>query len=207
MEHWELEQEAAAAGYTAVCGVDEAGAGPLAGPVYAAAVILPFGLELPNLNDSKQVTPKRRDRLFDLIREQAVAWSIASVSAEEIDEIDILNARMKAMQLAIDGLTPAADFALIDGNRDHGSRCAIITAHETVVKGDSRSPSIAAASILAKVSRDRYMEELADTYPQYRFEQHKGYPTKLHYDMLDQFGPSPVHRKTFLAKWEAKGRG
>lgn len=207
MEHWELEQEAAAAGYAAVCGVDEAGAGPLAGPVYAAAVILPFGLELPYLNDSKQVTPKRRDRLFDLIREQAVAWSIASVSAEEIDEIDILNARMKAMQLAIDGLTPAADFALIDGNRDHGSRCAIITAHETVVKGDSRSPSIAAASILAKVSRDRYMEELADTYPQYRFEQHKGYPTKLHYEMLDQFGPSPVHRKTFLAKWEAKGRG
>ena len=207
MEHWELEQEAAAAGYTAVCGVDEAGAGPLAGPVYAAAVILPFGLELPYLNDSKQVMPKRRDRLFDLIREQAVAWSIASVSAEEIDEIDILNARMKAMQLAIDGLTPAADFALIDGNRDHGSRCAIITAHETVVKGDSRSPSIAAASILAKVSRDRYMEELADTYPQYRFEQHKGYPTKLHYEMLDQFGPSPVHRKTFLAKWEAKGRG
>ena len=207
MEHWELEQEAAAAGYTAVCGVDEAGAGPLAGPVYAAAVILPFGLELPYLNDSKQVTPKRRDRLFDLIREQAVAWSIASVSAEENDEIDILNARMKAMQLAIDGLTPAADFALIDGNRDHGSRCAIITAHETVVKGDSRSPSIAAASILAKVSRDRYMEELADTYPQYRFEQHKGYPTKLHYEMLDQFGPSPVHRKTFLAKWEAKGRG
>ena len=207
MEHWELEQEAAAAGYTAVCGVDEAGAGPLAGPVYAAAVILPFGLELPYLNDSKQVTPKRRDRLFDLIREQAVAWSIASVSAEEIDEIDILNARMKAMQLAIDGLTPAADFALIDGNRDHGSRCATITAHETVVKGDSRSPSIAAASILAKVSRDRYMEELADTYPQYRFEQHKGYPTKLHYEMLDQFGPSPVHRKTFLAKWEAKGRG
>ena len=207
MEHWELEQEAAAAGYTAVCGVDEAGAGPLAGPVYAAAVILPFGLELPYLNDSKQVTPKRRDRLFDLIREQAVAWSIASVSAEEIDEIDILNARMKAMQLAIDGLTSAADFALIDGNRDHGSRCAIITAHETVVKGDSRSPSIAAASILAKVSRDRYMEELADTYPQYRFEQHKGYPTKLHYEMLDQFGPSPVHRKTFLARWEAKGRG
>ena len=207
MEHWELEQEAAAAGYTAVCGVDEAGAGPLAGPVYAAAVILPFGLELPYLNDSKQVTPKRRDRLFDLIREQAVAWSIASVSAEEIDEIDILNARMKAMQLAIDGLTPAADFALIDGNRDHGSRCAIITAHETVVKGDSRSPCIAAASMLAKVSRDRYMEELADTYPQYRFEQHKGYPTKLHYEMLDQFGPSPVHRKTFLAKWEAKGRG
>lgn len=207
MEHWGLEHEAAAAGYTAVCGVDEAGAGPLAGPVYAAAVILPFGLELPYLNDSKQVTPKRRDRLFDLIRQQAVAWSIATVSAEEIDEIDILNARMKAMQMAIDGLTPPADFALIDGNRDHGSRCAIVTAHETVVKGDSRSPSIAAASILAKVSRDRYMEELAEKYPQYRFEQHKGYGTKLHYQMLDQFGPSPIHRKTFLAKWEARRHG
>ena len=207
MKGWEWEQQAAAAGYTAVCGVDEAGAGPLAGPVYAAAVILPFGLELPYLNDSKQVTPKRRDQLFDLIREQAAAWSIASVSAEEIDEIDILNARIKAMQMAIDGLSPAADFALIDGNRDHGSRCAIITAHETIVKGDSRSPSIAAASILAKVSRDRYMEELAEKYPQYCFAQHKGYGTKLHYQMLDQFGPSPAHRKTFLAKWEAKGRG
>ena len=207
MERWELEQRATAAGYTSVCGVDEAGAGPLAGPVYAAAVILPFGLELPYLNDSKQVTPKRRDKLFDLIREKAVAWSIASVSAEEIDEIDILNARMKAMQLAIDGLTPPADFALIDGNRDHGSRCSLITAHETVVKGDSRSPSIAAASILAKVSRDRYMEHLAKEYPQYRFEQHKGYGTKLHYEMLDQFGPSPVHRKTFLAKWEARRHG
>ena len=207
MERWELEQRATAAGYTSVCGVDEAGAGPLAGPVYAAAVILPFGLELPYLNDSKQVTPKRRDKLFDLIREKAVAWSIASVSAEEIDEIDILNARMKAMQLAIDGLTPPADFALIDGNRDHGSRCSLITAHETVVKGDSRSPSIAAASILAKVSRDRYMEHLAKEYPQYRFEQHKGYGTKLHYEMLDQFGPSPVHRKTFLAKWEARHHG
>lgn len=207
MERWELEQRATAAGYTSVCGVDEAGAGPLAGPVYAAAVILPFGLELPYLNDSKQVTPKRRDKLFDLIREKAVAWSIASVSAEEIDEIDILNARMKAMQLAIDGLTPPADFALIDGNRDHGSRCSLITAHETVVKGDSRSPSIAAASILAKVSRDRYMEHLAKEYPQYRFEQHKGYGTKLHYEMLDQFGPSPVHRKTFLAKWETRRHG
>ena len=207
MPSWEYEERAAAAGYTAVCGVDEAGAGPLAGPVYAAAVILPRGLELPFLNDSKQVTPKRRDQLFDLIREGAAAWSVASVSAEEIDELDILNARMLAMQRAIDGLTPPADYALIDGNRDHGSRCAIVTAHETVVKGDSRSVSIAAASILAKVSRDRYMEQLAREYPQYCFDRHKGYGTKLHYEMLDQYGPCPAHRRTFLLKWEARRHG
>lgn len=207
MPNWEYEERAAAAGYTAVCGVDEAGAGPLAGPVYAAAVILPHGLELPWLNDSKQVTPKRRDTLFKLIREQAAAWSVASVSAKEIDEMDILNARMLAMQRAIDGLTPSADYALIDGNRDHGSRYTIVIAHETVVKGDSLSFSIAAASILAKVSRDQYMEQLAEEYPQYRFDQHKGYGTKLHYEMLDQFGPSPVHRRTFLQKWEARRHG
>ncbi len=207
MPNWEYEERAAAAGYTAVCGVDEAGAGPLAGPVYAGAVILPFGLELPYLNDSKHVTPKRRDGLFDLIREKAIAWSVASVSAEEIDEMDILNARMLAMQRAIDGLVPPADYALIDGNRDHGSRCAVVTAHETIVKGDSRSTSIAAASILAKVSRDRHMEKLAEEYPQYLFDQHKGYGTKLHYAMLDQYGPSPVHRKTFLTKWEARRHG
>ena len=207
MPNWEYEERAAAAGYTAVCGVDEAGAGPLAGPVYAGAVILPFGLELPYLNDSKQVTPKRRDGLFDLIREKAIAWSVASVSAEEIDEMDILNARMLAMQRAIDGLVPPADYALIDGNRDHGSRCAVVTAHETIVKGDSRSTSIAAASVLAKVSRDRHMEKLAEEYPQYLFDQHKGYGTKLHYAMLDQYGPSPVHRKTFLTKWEARRHG
>ena len=188
MPNWEYEERAAAAGYTAVCGVDEAGAGPLAGPVYAGAVILPFGLELPYLNDSKQVTPKRRDGLFDLIREKAIAWSVASVSAEEIDEMDILNARMLVMQRAIDGLVPPAYYALIDGNRDHGSRCAVVTAHETIVKGDSRSTSIAAASILAKVSRDRHMEKLAEEYPQYLFDQHKGYGTKLHYAMLDQYG-------------------
>ena len=207
MPNWEYEERAAAAGYTAVCGVDEAGAGPLAGPVYAGAVILPFGLELPYLNDSKQVTPKRRDGLFDLIREKAIAWSVASVSAEEIDEMDILNARMLAMQRAIDGLVPPADYALIDGNRDHGSRCAVVTAHETIVKGDSRSTSIAAASILAKVSRDRHMEKLAEEYPQYLFDQHKGYGTKLHYAMLDQYGPSPVHRKTFFTKWESRRHG
>ena len=201
---WEFEKQAQESGYCRICGVDEAGAGPLAGPVYAAAVILPYGLELEWLNDSKQVTPKRRDLLFDRICEKAVAWSIASVSAEEIDELDILNARMKAMQLAIDGLGCGADYALIDGNRDHGSRCAVLTEHETIVKGDSRSASIAAASILAKVSRDRHMEALAEEYPQYQFEKHKGYGTKLHYEMLDRFGISPVHRKTFLKKWEAK---
>ena len=201
---WEFEEKARAAGYAAVCGVDEAGAGPLAGAVYAAAVILPMGLDLPWLNDSKQVTPKRRDILFDQIREKAVAYSIASVSAAEIDEMDILNARMLAMQRAIDALTVKADYALIDGNRDHGSRCAIITEHETIIKGDSLSASIAAASILAKVSRDRDMEEQAKVYPQYQFEKHKGYGTKLHYEMLDAYGPCPIHRVTFLKKWEAK---
>ena len=204
---WELEYAAMERGYASVCGCDEAGAGPLAGPVYAAAVILPKGLELPYLNDSKKVTPKRRDMLFDQIKEQAVAWAVACVDAREIDEIDILNARMKAMQMAIDALPVKADYALIDGNRDHGSRCAIITEHETVIKGDSLSASIAAASILAKVSRDRYMEEMDEVYPAYQFGKHKGYGTKLHYEMLDRFGPSPIHRLTFLEKWEAKRHG
>ena len=207
MSLWELERAAKARGYERICGCDEAGAGPLAGAVYAAAVILPEGLELPYLNDSKQVTPKRRDILYDQIKEQALAWAVASVPVEEIDELDILNARMKAMQMAIDGLQLGADYALIDGNRDHGSRCAIITDHETVIKGDSLSASIAAASILAKVSRDRYMEEMAAVYPQYQFEKHKGYGTKLHYEMLDKFGPSPIHRLTFLKKWEQSRHG
>ena len=201
---WEFENAARSAGYGVVCGCDEAGAGPLAGPLYAAAVILPAGLELPFLNDSKQVTEKRRAVLFDQIKEQALAWAVVSISPEEIDELDILNARMKAMQMAIDALDVQPDFALIDGNRDHGSRCAIITPHELVVKGDSRSASIAAASILAKVSRDRYMEEIDAVYPQYRFAKHKGYGTKLHTEMLDQYGPSPIHRRSFLKKWEAK---
>ena len=204
MDFYTFEREAFSAGYRYVCGVDEAGAGPLAGPVYAAAVILPLDLEMPYLNDSKQVTPERRNVLFDAIREQAVAWTVASVSEREIDELDILNARIRAMELAIEGLEPPADFALVDGNRDHGSRCAIAAPHRLIVKGDSRSASIAAASILAKVSRDRYMEALDRQYPQYGFSQHKGYGTKLHYQMLDTYGPSPVHRKSFLKKWEAK---
>lgn len=204
---WELERAAHERGFRLVCGCDEAGAGPLAGPVYAGAVILPDGLALPYLNDSKQVTPKRRDGLFSQIQEQAEAWAVAFVTAQEIDATDILSARIKAMQLAIDALSAAPDYALIDGNRDRGKHFSIATPHETVIKGDSRSASIAAASILAKVSRDRYMEEMAEKYPQYRFDQHKGYGTKLHYAMLDQYGPSPIHRKSFLKKWEAAKRG
>lgn len=197
---WELEERLRQQGFSHIAGTDEAGAGPLAGRVYAAAVILPFGLELPYLNDSKQVTPRRREVLFNQIKERAVAWSVAWVEPEEIDQIDILNSRIKAMERAAEGLSPAADYLLVDGNRDHGSRCAIQMPHETVVKGDSRSASIAAASILAKVSRDRYMEEMAARYPQYEFQRHKGYPTKLHYERLRQYGPCPIHRRSFLKK-------
>ena len=168
----------------------------MAGPVYAAAVILPRGLTLPYLNDSKKVTPRRREILFNQIREQAIAYAIAWADEKEIDAINILNARMLAMDRAIKMLNPAADFALIDGNRNQG----IELQNEMVVHGDARSASIAAASILAKVSRDRFMVELAEQYPQYAFEKHKGYPTKLHYQLLRQYGPSPVHRKTFLKK-------
>ena len=195
---WALERACREEGYSSVCGCDEAGAGPLAGPVYAAAVILPFGVELPGLNDSKKLTEKKREALFPVIREQAVAWAVARVEAAEIDETDILSARMKAMQLAVDQLTPAPDFALLDGNRDHGRSAAVTTPHRMIVKGDSLSASIAAASILAKVSRDRYMKEIAAQYPQYEFDRHKGYGTKRHYELLRQYGPSPIHRRTFL---------
>ncbi len=204
---WALEEAARARGFRMICGCDEAGAGPLAGPVYAGAVILPFGLTLPYLNDSKQVSPKRREVLFDQIQAQAVAWAVAWASPEEIDKTDILSARMLAMQRAIDGLTPPADYALIDGNRDRGRHCAIAAEHETVVRGDSRSASIAAASILAKVSRDRYMEAMAEKYPQYQFDRHKGYGTRLHYELLDAYGPSPIHRRSFLKRWEASRGG
>ena len=205
MELWNIEKEYLDAGLAYVCGVDEAGAGPLAGPVYAAAVILSPYCEIEGLNDSKKLTEKKREKLFDIIREQAVAYSIARVEAEEIDETDILSARMKAMQLAIDGLAVQPQMALIDGNRDKGKRAAITAPHVTVIGGDGKSASIAAASILAKVSRDRYVvEELERDYPQYQFAKHKGYGTKLHYDMLDQYGPCAAHRKTFLKKWEEK---
>lgn len=198
MAGWDYEQQAREQGYASVCGCDEAGAGPLAGPVYAGAVILPFGVEIPGLDDSKKLTEKRREVLFPVIQELALAWSVARVEAEEIDRTDILSARMKAMQLAIDGLEIPADFALVDGNRDHGKTAAIATKHLCVVKGDSLSMSIAAASILAKVSRDHYMMEMAQTYPEYAFEKHKGYGTKLHYERLHTYGPSPIHRRTFL---------
>ena len=198
MAGWDYEQQAREQGYASVCGCDEAGAGPLAGPVYAGAVILPFGVEIPGLNDSKKLTEKRREALFPVVQELALAWSVARVEAEEIDRTDILSARMKAMQLAIDGLEIPAEFALVDGNRDHGKTAAIATKHLCVVKGDSLSMSIAAASILAKVSRDHYMMEMAQTYPEYAFEKHKGYGTKLHYERLRTYGPSPIHRRTFL---------
>ena len=193
-EYLALEHEIQSQGYTLVCGADEAGAGPLAGPVYAAAVILPEDFDLPWLNDSKKVTPKRREVLFDQICTQAVAWAVASVGEREIDEINILNARLKAMDLAIHKLDPAPDFALIDGNRNSG----ITIPNRAVVHGDSLSASISAASVLAKVSRDRYMLEMAKRYPEYHFERHKGYGTKLHYEMLQQYGPCPIHRRSFL---------
>lgn len=203
---WSIEERCFAAGYGTVCGADEAGAGPLAGPVYAAAVVLPRGLVIDGLNDSKKLTEKQREALFALICAEAEDYAVARVEAEVIDRIDILNARMKAMQLAIDGLRKPPDFALIDGNRDKGSLCAVTAPHETVVGGDGKSASIAAASILAKVSRDRYVAEVLDReYPLYGFARHKGYGTKLHYAMLDAHGPCPAHRMSFLKKWE-RGR-
>lgn len=195
---WEFEEKYRALGYGAVCGCDEAGAGPLAGPVYAAAVILPPDADIPGLNDSKKLTERKREQLFPLIQQVAVAWAVARVEADEIDATDILSARMKAMQLAMDALSVKPDFALIDGNRDKGRTAAIMTPHELIVQGDSRSASIAAASVLAKVSRDRWMVETAKKYPQYQFDKHKGYGTKLHYDLLRQYGPSPIHRRSFL---------
>jgi len=202
MEHpWQLEEELFAAGYEAVCGVDEAGAGPLAGPVYAAAVILPAGLVIDGLNDSKKLTEKKREALFDVICREALAYSIAQASHKEIDEINILNARMLAMDRAIKALPVKADYALIDGNCSRG----IELPNTTVIGGDAKSASIAAASVLAKVSRDRYVSrELDREYPQYQFAKHKGYGTKLHYEMLEQYGPSPMHRVSFLKKWMDK---
>lgn len=196
MNMWEIEQEYTQKGYRLICGADEAGAGPLAGAVYAAAVILPLGLEIEGLDDSKRVMEKKRDELFDIIREKAVAWEVRWIDAEEIDETNILAARLKAMDLCIEALQPKPDFALIDGNRDKGIRCP----HATVVHGDGLSANIAAASILAKVSRDRYMVEMDGLYPQYGFARHKGYPTKAHYEALRKYGPCPIHRKTFLKK-------
>ena len=198
MDVWQHVREAVSAGCTRICGCDEAGAGPLAGPVYAAAVILPLGVVIPGLDDSKKLSEKRREALFPVIQEAAAAWAVSWVDAQEIDQTDILSARMKAMQQAMDQLEPKADFALIDGNRDHGRSFAITAPHRCLVKGDSLSASIAAASILAKVSRDRWMIQAAEKYPEYQFQRHKGYGTKLHYELLRRYGPSPIHRRSFL---------
>ena len=198
MDLWRYEREALKQGHALVCGCDEAGAGPLAGPVYAAAVILPLGVELDGLDDSKKLTEKKREALFPVIQERALAWAVARVEAAEIDETDILSARMKAMQLAMDQLSLRPDFALIDGNRDRGRSFALTTPHRCIVKGDSLSASIAAASILAKVSRDRFMVEQDRLYPAYGFARHKGYGTAQHRAAIARLGPCPIHRRTFL---------
>lgn len=175
------------------------------GPCVRGSGDLPRECVIDGLNDSKKLTEKKREALYSVITETALAWSVASVSAAEIDATDILSARMKAMQMAIDGLSLKPDVALIDGNRDHGKHAAITTPHRCIVGGDGHSASIAAASILAKVSRDRYVADALDReYPQYQFAKHKGYGTKLHYAMLDEYGPCPEHRMTFLKKWEAR---
>ena len=194
---WEIENSLYAEGYKMICGVDEAGRGPLAGPVCAAAVILPKGLELPGLNDSKKLTDKKRRELFPIIKEQAIAYGIGLASHEEIDEINILQATYLAMERAIAQLNGKADFALIDGNRAKDFGLPV----RTVVKGDSLSASIAAASVLAKVTRDDIMLDMAEKYPEYGFEVHKGYGTKAHYDALRAHGHSEIHRMTFLKKF------
>ncbi len=198
---WEIENSLYTEGYKMICGVDEAGRGPLAGPVCAAAVILPKGLELPGLNDSKKLTDKKRRELFPIIKEQAIAYGIGLASHEEIDEVNILQATYLAMERAIAQLEGKADFALVDGNRAKDFGLPV----RTVVKGDSLSASIAAASILAKVTRDDIMLEMAEKYPEYGFEVHKGYGTKAHYAALRTYGHSPIHRMSFLKKFYGEG--
>ncbi len=193
---YSYELRAMEQGFKIVCGVDEAGRGPLAGPVYAAAVILPTGLQIPGLNDSKKLSEKKREELFDIITQKAISYSIGIATEREIDEINILNATFLAMKRAVDGLEICPDYAIIDGNREPHTGIF----EETVVKGDGKVMSVAAASILAKVSRDRFMLEMAEKYPQYQFEKHKGYGTKLHYEMISQYGVSPIHRRSFLKK-------
>ena len=196
-ELWELENEIYDSGVELICGVDEAGRGPLAGPVCAAAVILPCGLEIEGLNDSKKLSEKKRDKLFEAICSEAVSYGIAFASVEEIEEINILNAAMLAMNRAIEKLSVKPALALVDGNRNS----AIKMPSRCVVKGDAKCADIAAASILAKVTRDNIMVELAQQYPEYGFEIHKGYGTKAHYEALRTYGPCPIHRKTFLKKF------
>ena len=199
---YSYEEKALAEGFKNICGIDEAGRGPLAGPVYAAAVILPAGLEIPGLNDSKKLSEKKREELFDIIKKESTAYSIGWASVEEIEEINILNAAMLAMKRAVEGLSVKADFAYIDGNKtpDLNIPC------EAIVKGDANSMSIAAASILAKVSRDHLMIEYAKQYPQYGFEKHKGYGTKVHNEAILKHGVTPVHRMSFLKKLFEKAK-
>lgn len=192
----EKEAEAHARGFTAVCGIDEAGRGPLAGPVVAAAVILKPDTVLPGVNDSKKLTEKKREALFDVITEQALAWGIGQADQTEIDDQNILNATFLAMRRAVDSMQVPADFALVDGNRIRG----LVIPAQCVIGGDGCVLSIAAASILAKVTRDRYMRQMAQKYPQYGFEKHKGYGTKAHYEAITQYGLCPLHRRSFLKK-------
>ncbi len=194
---WEIEERYYQQGMQLVCGVDEAGRGPLAGPVCAAAVILPAHVSIPGLNDSKKLTDKKRRELFPIIKETAIAYGIAFADEKEIDEINILQATYLAMERAISQLDKKPEIALIDGNRAKDFGVPV----ETIVHGDSLSASIAAASVLAKVTRDDYMLEMAQQYPQYNFDVHKGYGTKAHYDALREYGPSPIHRMSFLKKF------
>ncbi len=191
---WIYEQQYTENGSLTVAGVDEAGRGPLAGPVFAAAVILPFGTEIEGLNDSKKLSEAKREKLFDIITDKAVAYGIASASEKEIDGVNILEATFLAMNRALKQIEGSFDLALIDGNRNKGIEYPSVT----VIKGDALCADIAAASILAKVSRDRFMYTMADKYPQYGFEKHKGYGTKLHYENIAKYGVCPIHRKTFL---------
>lgn len=196
MVDYSIENEYREKGFNIICGVDEAGRGPLAGPVYAAAVILPPDCVIEGLNDSKKLTEKKREALFDEIKEKALAYGIASADEKEIDEINILNATFLGMKRAIDSLSVKPDLALIDGNQKPHTDIEEVT----VIKGDAKSMSIAAASVLAKVSRDRFMLEMAEKYPQYEFARHKGYGTKLHYERIAQYGVCDIHRRTFLKK-------
>ena len=198
---YEYEKQAMAEGYNVVCGVDEAGRGPLAGPVCTAAVILPVNIEIPGLNDSKKLSDKKRRELFPLICENAISYSIAFADHKEIDEFNILQATYLAMERAIAALPVKPDFALIDGNRAKDFGLPL----ETVVGGDGRSASIAAASVLAKVTRDDYMLKMSEEYPGYSFDVHKGYGTKAHYAALQKLGPCPIHRMTFLKKFYGQG--
>lgn len=197
---WEIEEGCRAQGFDLICGVDEAGRGPLAGPVCAAAVILPYGLEIPGLTDSKKLSDKKRRELVPIIQQEAVSYGIGLASREEIDEINILQATFLAMERALAALSVRPGLALIDGNREKDFGLPV----KTVVKGDSLSMNIAAASVLAKVTRDDLMLEMAKVYPQYGFEIHKGYGTRAHYDALRAYGPCPIHRTTFLRKFYAQ---